>query len=342
MDIYEYLINNKENKFKKEFETEWIQFLNDLKLPYTENKVLHLGNRFRPRLVCFGYLFSNNISLSNFSKIASVGVCVEALHKASLIIDDIIDNDNKRYGHCAFHKQFSVNETIAFSVHLIGKSCSLLNRTFHENVNDSRIVMYAMDLYSNIISEMTYGALLEMGNNENSIENVRKITNFETATLIKNSLLLGYLMGHDCNEAVIKIFIEIGNKCGELYQLLNDLEPFLNPQFNARHKGKVNVDFNNYRKNIVVAFIRETLGTETIRKLMTEDTDNVEQSIVDLMQNNKIKIFIQNEIISHYNAIINLMNCLETFSENKEWHKKFRDFFDATIKWGTIRSRLYS
>lgn len=248
---------------------------------------------------------------------------------------------NKRYGRCAFHKQFSVNETIAFSVHLIGKSCLLLNRMFYENVNDKRIVMRAMELYSDIVSEMTYGALMEMGNNENSIEDVRKITNFETATLIKNSLLLGYLMGNDVNEVVIKIFIEIGNKCGELYQLLNDLEPFLNPQFNARHKGKVNVDFNNYRKNIVIALIRETLGVETIRELITEDLDAVEQSIGELMRNNKIKISIRNEIISHYNDISNLMNCLEIYSQNEEWHKKFRAFFDETIKWGTIRSRLY-
>lgn len=340
MEIYEYLIYNKDNKYKKEFDTRWMKFMNDLNLPYTESLILHMGNRFRPKLVYFGYLFSNNTVLTDFSRIADIGICVETLHKASLIIDDIIDNDNKRYGQCVFHKQFSVNEAIAFSVHLIGKSYKLLNETFYSNVYDNKIIMYALGLYSNTISEMTYGALMEMQKMGNSIATVRDIAYFETATLIKNSLILGYLMGNNIDDEVIKIFSKLGEKCGELYQLLNDLEPFLNPQFNIQHKGKVNLDFNNYRKNMVVTFISSILGDEIMDRATFENEGAWQQYIYELMHNRRIKNVIWTEIKSYYEEITDYMAWLEHYSENTEWHRSFLKFFEETFKWGIIRTRL--
>lgn len=340
MEIYEYLINNTNNKYKNEFDIKWTKFINELNLPYAKSEILHMGNRFRPRLVYFGYLFSESIISTDLSRIADIGICVEALHKASLIIDDIVDNDYKRYGQCTFHNQFSVNEAIAFSVHLIGKSYALLNKTFYDKVNNSKIVMYAIDLYSNTISDMTYGALIEIQNIEKSVETVKDITYYETATLIRNSLILGYLMGNNIDATVIKIFSKIGNQCGQLYQFLNDLEPFLNPQFNARHKGKVNLDFNNYRKNIIVSLIRNVFGNEIMDGVIFENPDSWQQHINNLIHNSRITNLIQEKIELYYNDIINCMSCLESYSENEEWHRSFRAFFETTINWGKIRSKF--
>ena len=76
-----------------------------LKTYYEEIKsyILAGGKRIRPLLCIATY---NAFSELNDEKIITPSTGVEFLHNASLIHDDIIDNDNYRRGNPAFHYRF--------------------------------------------------------------------------------------------------------------------------------------------------------------------------------------------------------------------------------------------
>ena len=54
---------------------------------------------------------------------------------------------------------------------------------------------------------------------------------------------------------VIQIIEEMGDRIGYLFQVMNDLEPFCSATNLVHHKGSLNMDFEHFRKNIVLPYI---------------------------------------------------------------------------------------
>ncbi|HHT7646486.1 TPA: helical hairpin domain-containing protein [Streptococcus suis] len=107
------------------------------------------GNRFRPLLTYYGYtLYSNELNETIYHS----ATAIELIHKASIIIDDIIDQDEKRHGLPTVHQQYSINEALIITVFLLGKCIELLS-----NIDDSTI-----RLFSQMISKMCQGTLSEL------------------------------------------------------------------------------------------------------------------------------------------------------------------------------------
>ncbi|WP_265415094.1 polyprenyl synthetase family protein [Streptococcus pyogenes] len=60
------------------------------------------------------------------------------MHKASIIIDDIIDQDKKRHGMPTVHQQYSLNEALIISVFLLGKCIEMLS-----DIDDSTVRLFS-------------------------------------------------------------------------------------------------------------------------------------------------------------------------------------------------------
>lgn len=340
MCIYDYLIQNLNNDYKRLFEEKWKNFISEIGFPYYQNKTLILGNKFRPKLFFWGTTFvKQDIDILDYSKLINIAICIEAVHKASLLLDDIVDNDTLRYGYDTFHTQFGVNESIAFSHYIIGKSFDLLSRTLLDYSLDNIVVKKSLNLYSETISSMTYGVMKEISGSFESLKDIQEISRLETSVFLKNCLLLGYYLGNKINSDIEDLFSKIGYKCGFLYQLLNDLEPFLNSQLNEYHKGTINIDFDKCRKNIIIALIAEILGYDTIKTIFINKNCSSKIKFI-LLNNNEINTFIKSEISKNYYDILLLISELEKYSKNPIWGKKFQEFFKSTIKWGVKRANL--
>src|SRR5215207_4255560 len=89
------------------FRAEWKGHIQSFPGRYQAGKQLLSGSRFRPMLVCWGYLLSGSDFHGQARRnVAQAAVYVELLHKATLLIDDLIDHDASRNGEESFHRQF--------------------------------------------------------------------------------------------------------------------------------------------------------------------------------------------------------------------------------------------
>jgi geranylgeranyl pyrophosphate synthase len=84
------------------------------------------GKRWRPMLTAAVFEVTGG---GDVERIAPAAVAVECFHKASLIHDDIEDNDDERYGEPTVHKRYGVPAAINAGDYLIGEGYRLLAGT---------------------------------------------------------------------------------------------------------------------------------------------------------------------------------------------------------------------
>ena len=119
-------IQKMRSQFLREFNRDWETFLLACEPNLSGAQQLHIGNHIRPQLVCWGFMINKNLAeYSDYSKISRLAVSVEAVHKASVIIDDIIDGDTKRRGQDCMHREFGEYPTVFFAVCML----AVLRRT---------------------------------------------------------------------------------------------------------------------------------------------------------------------------------------------------------------------
>lgn len=317
MDIYNYLITGGCYSI---FDNIYNKNLEKFAANYKQASLLTQGNRYRAKLVIWGYLFAGEKDFeTNSSYLCDIATAIEFIHKASLIIDDIIDSDDMRYGKPAFHCQFSINEAIVFSINMLGNSIKLINKAIdHLGVSCSRILQINTML-SDIIVSMSTGALQEMNMKILSYDEMKQLIILQTSKIISNALVIGYLSGNNINDEVVKILDEIGEKCGFIYQIFNDLEPIFNTEFNKIHKGKVNYDLEKNRKNIISIFDNNELDTLSLE-----------------VKAQRIFRIVEEEV----EAIYLLIDQLKLFCDSDEWIKNFTMFFSNILVWGANRASL--
>ncbi len=111
-------------------------------IAFTENIAYdwlqHGGKRFRPFITLAAYdaLTDGPIRKLNLEgldrlpvpdSVSRVAMSIEAFHKASLVHDDIEDDDLYRYGRHTVHREYDISTAINVGDHLIGLGYKLLN-----------------------------------------------------------------------------------------------------------------------------------------------------------------------------------------------------------------------
>ena len=318
-----YCINNvayarAEKKFEEEFNKEWNGVLLQLKCQQSQ---LLLGNRLRPRIVFWGYVASkSSLELDNLSyvTVAQVAVSIELFHKASLLIDDWLDNDSARHGHKTFHVELGAQYAVVLAVHIICLAIWRIKNIFIDNLSDENLYQSCIKKVSDIVYGMSLGALQELQLKHEELYDINKIktiAHFETAEIIEKSLQIGYILGKGNNENVSAILKVIGSQCGYLFQTLNDLEAFSNLDKNAEYKGCVNFDIDNNRKNIAVSMLWE-LASSKDRKII-QNSSGV--NVFHIAQKYHLKSFILNDMETVYNNMITNINNLLEYGVCEEW-----------------------
>lgn len=299
----ENIIGENEESFLNVFKKLWATHIETFPEKYRKGKQLLIGSRFRPVLVCWGYaLAGKNLDLEKKRELAYLSLYIELMHKATLLIDDLIDNDISRHGEESFHIQFSDNEAIIFSIYLFGDSLEQLSKSLL-SVENKDTYFDILNLYSTTIKAMTEGVLTELSLDTNeltSIKAIKKIIEQQTVSIIKNGLLIGYKYG-DGNKELYNSIDNIGYDCGYIFQVLNDLEPFGSIKINTEHKGKSNIDIIRLRKNIVVAFIYNNIS-------------NSEKKVFDELIRDEKKS--ENEIFEYTFSLFKKYNILDRVIDN--------------------------
>lgn len=320
---YDLIMGASKESFTQQFNICWNSQIDQFPKPYADALQLRIGNHLRPKLTCWGAAFNtDNANEIDLKKTAEIASYIEMLHKASIIIDDMVDNDDARHGKKTFHTEFGRDKSIVFALFLLGKGMNGINEVFQKTLSHYR----SMSVFSNTIYNMAIGCLEEMELDSTSrydINKIRRIINLETISLIKNSLLLGYWSNCSDDCTTEDIIIEIGKNCGYVFQILNDIEPFASKEKNVAYKGGENIDINRDRKNIAVAYIYGAASSKEKDSLLKLSGQELQKLIVDLY--NKYDIYEEvcadarsveqqtYELIVKLQYLHKFPNCIEDF-----------------------------
>lgn len=327
---YNKIMGNAEQSCKYFFHSKWIAFLDSITLPYGNAIQLRIGNHLRPLLVYWGNALSSETEDMLNEDVTELAICVEILHKISIIVDDLIDHDVKRHNSTTFHIQYTPEETIIFSVYMMGKAFEKIN-ILSQKYNNLKNPFN--NIYAKTLQEMASGCLSELTltiEQRCNYENIVSIICKETSTLIKNSLLLGFMMNMPNNQQTIQMIELIGNKIGYLFQAMNDLEPFCSVINITRHKGTLNMDFEHSRKNIVLPYIYGACSAHEKRQLLKSDEMDINM-ILRLYEKYKIEKHIKNDLTNIESELEIHFSKLECMQINLSCLKDFRKFYTDII-----------
>lgn len=328
---YNKIMGNSEQDCKQYFHKRWIAFLDSISMPYGNAIQLKIGNHLRPLLVYWGKALGSTKEDNLLDEdILELAICVETLHKVSIIVDDLIDQDAKRHNKLAFHVQYTPEETIIFAVYMLGKAFEKIN-ILSQKYN--RLVNSLNNIYAKTLQEMAAGCLSELTMTPEKLYNYENIVSIickETSTLIKNSLLLGFMTNMPQCDEVIQIIEVMGDRIGFLFQTMNDLEPFCAATNLIQHKGSLNMDFEHSRKNIVLPYIYASCSIREKKQLLTPEKMNTEK-ILYLFEKYKIEKIIKNDIKDTEKEIEKYFKELCTKNINLSCLKDFHKFYTNII-----------
>lgn len=319
------------SSFLNIFKSNWEKHIQTFPERYVKSKQLNIGTRFRPLLLCWGYVIAKeSLTIEEKNDVSRLAIYLELLHKATLLIDDLIDDDSERNGVVSFHSEYSNHEAVLFAIFLLGNGLNQLVDVL-EGSNVSKELNSIVKMYAKAIQDMSQGVLEELTLEKldlMSISNTKRMIELQTIALVKNGLLTGYKFGNGPIEDYQTVE-NIGYDCGYIFQVLNDLEPFSSRSLNMEHKGKTNSDFERSRKNAIVPFIVNSLQRKEKRMLEESLRNNIpEDDISQLLysyysRNQIIEEVLENLLLVRENLLNNFdqldkrkakINCIHEFT----------------------------
>jgi len=225
------------------------------------------GKRWRPFLALCAYQARRDDpeapTPADFRKIA---VAVECFHKASLVHDDIEDDDLFRYGHPAIHRRFGVSTAINVGDYLIGLGYRLVASQHGQLPADAvaDILARLADAHTKLCEGQ--GAELawrDARDKRLTASEALRIYALKTAPAFEAALFAGLRLAGPA-EAFREPAARFARHLGVAFQILNDLEDWQAEQPNKRMRG---TDLLGGRPTVLWALALETLPLAERRQM---------------------------------------------------------------------------
>ena len=203
--------------------TSMIGSADDQTIQLSIQSMLTGGQRIRPLLTALAYkAYAREVSED---LLFHLSVVVECFHKASLIHDDIEDNDDFRYDTETIHKQSGIPVAINTGDFLIGKGYELLGKL--PLTSEKLAVCYQLVASGHVALSLGQGADLLASTHRQILSLGQQLELFErkTGSAIRVALLLGAVVANapESDLAILKTF----SGCfGIAYQIKDDLDEF--------------------------------------------------------------------------------------------------------------------
>lgn len=340
-----YIDRMKEGKkmthFQKIFDKKWKECLSSLdEFKEIKAKQFNTGDQLRPILFFMGSSYGRLEKLddNDYNMIAETACSLELIHKSSVIFDDYIDGDTLRKGKDTFHVQYDrkgddgKRKVISIMILLGNAMLTKAQINFAECKKyfkcDDAATIENMKRLSEMIGDLCLGCYKEISlakYSNQSLPEIQKIIELETVSLIKGSLCLGYRCFHrDQSNRDGETIEELGKAFGNVFQYLNDLEPFSHRNFYEKHKGK-KTKMNYKDKNIAML--------KLYQKVTGEEKENFYQNsyeeIIDLYTKYNIEQDVLEDVKKEIEKIKQALEKLAT--GNDDWVTAFKALFNLAI-----------
>lgn len=253
MDIYKRFIlqfNSAIDQLCTEFDNQ-----GDTELLEMYKYAVKAGRRYRPLLLLTGKMVGDS---SFDDKSIQLALAVELIHKYSLILDDVVDGDPLRRGEVTYYQKYGRDNAQAMSAYLMNllfRQMNTIRGIYRGDVRQPSIIL----LFEEILSDMSVGFISDLNRKSRDVRGIRKISDMQTSTLLRNSLLIGFIssqfyLSNECSY-LYKSLCELGNDIGTVFQACNDIEIFFSVEYQMANKGHLFPDFVDSRKNIILSKI---------------------------------------------------------------------------------------
>jgi geranylgeranyl diphosphate synthase, type II len=238
--------------------------------------ILAGGNRYRVFLTALAYeAFCEKPNSGALSRLA---LSVECFHKASLIHDDIEDNDDSRYGKSTVHFEHGVPIAINTGDFLIGEGYRLIT----EAGLSPEITARSIELISKGHRTLAMGQGIELlcTRKGNILPLVEMLQVFEqkTATAFKVSLLLGAIAG-GADRQYIQLLDNFSRNLGIAYQIMDDIIDYQNK----------NGDIEKRKFSVLLSMLYSKISKIEQENLLFLVKSNDFESIYRLIEDHQIK-----------------------------------------------------
>jgi geranylgeranyl diphosphate synthase, type II len=215
---------------------------------------------------------------------------IETFHKASLVHDDIQDDDAFRYGQSTIHQRFGMSTAINVGDYLIGLGYRLLSRSGGDE-NQSEPVETAIarvDVLDNLAAAHMrlaegQGAELLWRDGRNRVLSpldALKIYALKTSPAFEAALYSGIRLAGEA-QAYQEPIRTFSRNLGVAFQILNDIGDFLGDEAN---KGSAAGDLLGGRPTLLWALALESLDTDDRQLLLSLASPDTPMSSADRLR----------------------------------------------------------
>lgn len=233
------------------------------------------GKRWRPFLTaCAWHAYQDDLDAPKPDDLRKLAVAVEAFHKASLIHDDIEDDDNIRYDEPTVHATHGVPVALNVGDFLLGEGYRLIAEAAGIDPERRARMLHIAALGHRTLS-MGQGAELIWSRDPKPMTSRKVLDIFrkKTAPAFEVALLLGALHG-GADDPTLEIIQKYSEALGIAYQIRDDLDDF---------QGEIDSnDTRDVRPSLLLALAHEkSKGDDKtlMRALWSHDIDAAENEL---------------------------------------------------------------
>jgi geranylgeranyl pyrophosphate synthase len=249
----------------------------------------------------------------------AIAVSVECFHKASLIHDDIEDNDDTRYDKETIHSEYGTPIAINTGDLLIGEGYRLIA----ESDLSPEVVRDCVLVTSRGHRALSVGQGAELSAIANgeipSLNDTLKIFENKTAAAFRVALLLGASAGNADKDS-LEILNRFSHNIGIAYQIKDDLSDY--------HGDNGDIEIRRF--SILLSKVFEKVSVDKRSALLKDFRDGKSSEVFDLIKENKIQEETETLLMSYIGearrSIENLQNLGLKIALNELVGKIFKDY----------------
>lgn len=315
-------LNHIRNKTSSIFGAEQLQRLmvpgKDPTLKIVIDSMLAGGQRIRPFLATLTYeAFCREPDSAILNRLA---MTVECFHKASLIHDDIEDDDPLRYGKQTIHSQHGIAVAINAGDLLIGEGYRLIA----ESELPPDVIRDCIRVIASGHRAMTLGQGAELVATREgkilSLPEVIDIAENKTAPAFRVSLLLGGIMG-GADAGTLERLGKFSHYTGIAYQIMDDMDD---------HAGQ-HGDIHFRKPSVMLALLMEELSAEERAIIDAAFTAGNYKTIDLYLENNEVANRCSNLLKSYLHRAKGSLDDLGNMGLKLALHEILGKIFDKYI-----------
>lgn len=239
------------------------------------------GKRFRPFITLAGYLAAARGAVTELDldevdlpePVCRLAVAIEALHKASLVHDDIEDDDPYRYGHPTLHRRYGIGPAVNIGDYLVGLGYHLV--ASQAGPLPAEVVTDILGHLSRAHIDLCRGQGIELSctAGDTTLEgplDVLSVYALKTTPAFETALFAGLRSGGAAIDG--DLLHRYSTWLGEAYQVLNDLDDWSGDRDNKLELGR---DVVSGRPTVLAALARQAGAGDTLDHLLDGQSDDL-------------------------------------------------------------------